>query len=93
MRHVRRAAENRSHQLPLNSDSASVNDAHSRQPEPVRLFEISLYRGLHIARSKGVEIEDVRDRNFDRIVLSHSLGLRSVRNPPDQIRALLLRLR
>jgi hypothetical protein len=61
--------------LSLHSDPSAVDNPNGFETQPVNLFEIGLHHGLHVTRRKGVKIENVRDRDLDRLFLLHATAL------------------
>src|SRR5690349_25048266 len=66
--YVRSARENAPDDFPLDSDAAPVNDPQSLEPAAPCFFQVLLDDRLDVARRDRMEIEDVGDRNGDRIV-------------------------
>ena len=48
-----------------------MDDAHGREPQPSRFLQIGLYRVLDIPRRERVQVEDIANRDLDRLVILH----------------------
>ena len=55
------AGEYRSYQFALHSNSFAMNDAHTRESPFVRLGQVFLNDGFHIARMYRMQIKYIRD--------------------------------
>src|SRR5688500_18743315 len=62
--HEFRFFQDRSHDLPLCADPFSMNNAHKAKTFLRTLIQILFHHDLHIARSKRMEVERIRDGNF-----------------------------
>ena len=68
MRHELRSRQHTAHGLPLDTDSAAVDNSQSEQAQLVRLFQIRFGHPFHVSRGNRVQVEDVRDLNSNYAV-------------------------
>lgn len=80
-RHQRMAFEQRPHRLALYANPAPMDDSNLSEPAGRRLPEIFIHHRSYVARSEGVEIERIFDRDLDgrRILGRRHRGRRSRR--------------
>jgi hypothetical protein len=70
---IRRARQDLANGFALNSDPTAMNDAEMNQAQAVSLFKVRFDRTLHVARSKRMQIEYIRNRYFEIIFLAHAI--------------------
>ena len=85
--HKRAARQDAAHHVALHSNPPAVNNPDGCKAPAVSLFQVGLHDRLLIARRHGMQIEDVRDFDRDRLVservtiLGHKVNALSPYNP------------
>src|SRR5579871_670549 len=59
--------QDRADNFALHANASAVNDSQSFEPEAVGFFQVGLHDIFHVARRYRMQIENVRNRNANRI--------------------------
>src|SRR6266446_2583875 len=63
----RRSAQYRPYHLTLHANSFTMNNSDAAKPQSPRFTQILLNYKFYVPRLDGMQIEDIRDRNSDRL--------------------------
>lgn len=73
-----RAFKNLPHGLALDPDAAAVDDPDASKSLFPSGVEVGFHGGSHVARGDCVQVENILDREFDRLVI-HALSVPGIR--------------